>query len=130
MIPPEEAIGYYLGTLGFGTTGSTIFVNTRPNAPDNLVTVFGYAGAPPLRTHDTSGNEQPGIQVYVRNTSAGTARSTIGSIFDALDGIKNTTIDTRYFINILANQSPIPLGKDENGRTQYAVNFITIVRRG
>ena len=130
LSPPETCIAQYLSLAGFGTTGTDIFINTRPNTPDNLLTVFGYAGSGILRTHDTSGNEQPGIQVYVRNASAGTARTNISNVLDVLDGLANTTMGDRFFLNILANQSPTPLGKDENGRTQYVLNFSTIVRRG
>ena len=129
MTVPEACIAAYLASNGLGTTGSTIFVNTRPATPDNIISVFGYAGSPPERTHDTSGNSRPGIQVWVRDTSAGTGRTRIESVFNMLDGITNTTLSGTFFLAVQANQSPIPMGDDENGRKQFVVNFSTIVRR-
>lgn len=126
---PENAIAAYLQTLGLGTVGTNIFVNTKPATPDNLISVFGYAGRAPERTHDGSGNSRPGIQVWVRNASAGTGRSTIESAFNALDGLSNTSLSGRYFLIVNALQSPEPMGKDENGRTEFSVNFSTIIRR-
>jgi hypothetical protein len=125
----EAAIAAYLATAGLGTVGTSIFVNTKPATPDNLISVFGYAGQEPERTHDISGNAKPGIQVWVRNTSAGTSRTTIENVFNCLDGITNTTLSGVFFEGISANQSPEPMGKDENGRTEFVVNFSTIIRR-
>ena len=75
----ETDIATYLASQGFGTLGSTIFVNDRPASPDALISVFGYAGQAPERTHDTSGNAKPGVQVWVRGAvdGAGTARAQI-----------------------------------------------------
>jgi hypothetical protein len=129
MTIAEAAIAARLASDGLGTVGTSIFVNTKPATPDNLIAVFGYGGSPPDRTHDTSGNARPGIQVWVRNTSAGTGRTVIENAFNNLDGITNTTLSGVFFLSVLANQSPEPMGKDENGRSEYAVNFSTIVRR-
>ena len=125
----ESDIAAYLATLGLGTVGTSIFVNIKPATPDNLIAVFVYAGQAPERTHDTSGNARPGIQVWVRNTSAGTCRSKIETVFNCLDGITNTTLTGTFFEGIMANQSPEPMGQDENGRSEFVVNFSTIIRR-
>ena len=129
MAVAETAIATYLASLGYGTTGSTIFVNIKPATPDNLIAVFGYAGQAPDYVHDTSLNARPGIQVWVRDTSAATARTTIENIFNSLDGIANTSLSGLVFEGIFANQSPAYMGKDENRRTEFVVNFSTIVRR-
>jgi len=131
MTVAEAAIAAYLQTGEFGTVGSTIFVDTKPATPDAVISVFGYAGSPGEHTHDTSGNARPGIQVWVRGTkdATGTARNTIESVYNYLDGLTNTSLSGVYFEGIFANQSPEPMGKDENGRPEFAVNFSTIIRR-
>lgn len=126
----ESDIATYLQTGGFGTVGNSIFHNTMPATPDNCIAVSVYAGGAVERTHDTSGNDNPSIQVRLRNTSAGTARSKIQQIYNYLDGITNTTIGSTFFLGISAiNSGPVPMGTDENGRTEYAWNFSTIRRR-
>lgn len=117
-----------LASYGFGTAGTNLFVNTKPATPDNMVAVFDYSGPAADYTHDTSGNDHPSVQVWVRNTNAGTARATIDRIYNHLDGIRNTTITT-FYAGIFANQTPELMGKDENNRTEWAVNFTTTRRR-
>lgn len=125
----ESDIATYLQTGGFGTVGNSIFLNDMPPTPDNCIVVSIYAGAAVERTHDTSGNDNPSVQVRVRNTSAGTARSKIQQVYNYLDGIANTTIGSTFFEGIMAiNSGPVPMGKDENGRTEFAWNF-TVKRK-
>jgi hypothetical protein len=120
----ESDIAAYLATGGFGTVGTSIFVNTMPATPDNCIAVSVYAGSPPERTHDSSGNDNPSVQVRVRNTSAGTARTKVEQIYNYLDGISNTTIGSTFYLGIFAiNSGAIPMGKDENGRQEYTWNF-------
>lgn len=126
----ESDIAAYLATGGFGTVGTSIFVNTIPPTPDNCISVSGYAGGPPERTHDTSGNDNPSVQVRVRNTSAGTARTNVEQVYNYLDGVSNTTIGSTFYLGISAiNSGPIPMGKDENGRTEFTWNFAVKRRR-
>jgi len=120
----EADIAAYLATGGFGTVGTSIFVNTMPATPDNCIAVSVYAGSPPERTHDSSGNDNPSVQVRVRNMNAGTARTKVEQVYNYLDGITNTTIGSTFYLGIFAiNSGPIPMGKDENGRTEYTHNF-------
>jgi len=120
----ESDIANYLATGGFGTVGTTIFLNTMPATPDNCIAVSVYAGSLPERTHDSSANDNPSVQVRVRNTSAGTARTKVEQIYNYLDGISNTTIGTTFYLGIFAIKSgAVPMGKDENGRQEYSWNF-------
>ena len=130
--PTEADIAYYLQSKGRGTLGSTIFVNDKPTTPDALICVFSYAGSPPDRTYDTSGNARPNIQVWVRGAinGAGAARTLAETIFNDLDGLANTDISGNRYVGIMANQSsPNHLGKDANNRMEYSVNFSVIRAR-
>lgn len=113
----------------YGTIGEDIFVDYKPADPDNVICVFGYAGLTPRHTHQGDGEGRPGVQVWVRNTSAATGRALIESIFTDLDGISNMTINGTYYLGIFANQHPEPMGKDDNGRAEFACNFSVINRR-
>lgn len=128
MTLPEAAITAYLIAQGLGTS-STVFTNYKPPNPDNLTCVFSYAGSPPERTHDGSGNSHPGIQVWIRDTSAPTGRTRIESVFNLLDGLSNQTLSGVFFVGMDAVSSPIPMGRDENGRVEFSLNFSTTVRR-
>lgn len=119
-----------VGNIGTGTNyGSTIYVDYKPPTPDNVICVFGYAGRAPDWTHDSRGHGRPGVQVWVRHTSAATGRTLIEEIFNELDGITNTTLSDVYYEGIFANQHPEPMGRDENGRAEFAVNFSVMYRR-
>jgi hypothetical protein len=128
MTVTEAAVAAYLVSTGLGTS-TTVFTNYKPPSPDNVYCVFGYAGSPPDRTHDGSGNAHPGIQVWVRDTSAATARTRIESVFNLLDGIANVTMSSVFILGMDAVSSPIPMGRDENNRVEYSLNFATTVRR-
>jgi hypothetical protein len=120
----ESDIANYLATGGFGTVGTTIFLNTMPATPDACIAVSVYAGGPVERTHDSSGNDNPSVQIRVRNASAGTARTKVEQIYNYLDGVSNTTIGSTFYLGIFAiNSGAIPMGKDENGRQEYTWNF-------
>jgi hypothetical protein len=120
----EDDIAAYLATGGFGTVGTSIFLNTMPPTPDACIAVSVYAGGPPERTYDGSGNDNPSVQVRVRDSNAGTARTKVEQIYNYLDGRSNTTINSTFYLGIFAiNSGAIPMGKDENGRTEYTWNF-------
>jgi hypothetical protein len=133
---PEKCIGEYLASRGFGELGKNIFVNTKPPIPDELICIFGYGGSPPLRTCGKSLSGfpecvliQPGIQVWVRSKSAATARDRIEDVWEDLDGIANAPLSGVWFLMLTAIQSPIPLGPDANGRTEYTLNFSALIER-
>ena len=128
----ESDFAYYLEQQGRGTRGTNIFINTKPAAPDALVAVFGYAGGAPERTHDTSGNSRPSVQVWVRGdvNDPDPARTLIESIFNDFDGLTNTTINGSFYVGIDGIQSGATnLGKDELNRPEFSWNFTCLKRR-
>lgn len=131
----ERDIAAYIEFAGLGTRGSTIFVNDKPTSPDAIICVFGYAGSPPERTHDTSGNDRPSVQVWVRGAAngSGAARTLLDKIYNLLDGVTNTSINGGFYVGIDAIQSgPTYMGKDDTttpGRPEYVMNFACLRRR-
>lgn len=125
----DMIIGNIGTSTNYGALGTSIFIDYMPPTPDNCIGVFGYAGQPPEHMHEPGGIGKPGIQIRVRNTSAATGRALIETIFTELDGIVNQNLLGTYYLAIWANQSPEPLGKDENGRAEFVQNFTTWYRR-
>jgi hypothetical protein len=96
-----------------------------PETPDLCMVLYEYAGQSRERTF-RGGTiiEHPGLQVSIRATDYVTARTKIELVIAALDGVANTVMGSTRYISIMANQSPTPLGRDENNRTRVSQNFI------
>jgi hypothetical protein len=126
MAGPSEAIATYLQTGGYGTLGSSIFVDFSPPTPYNQVVVTQYSGYAPDRT---VGQKLPTIQrnkvqVLVRNSSPSTALSTALAINDYIEGIAGITTGGEYIIFAISIGSGVMyLGKDSNNLTSYCMNF-------
>ena len=123
---PQDAIAYYLETGGYGTVGSTIFVDWIPPTPSGIVVVTGYSGAPPDRGVGTKAAlmSRPKVQVLVRNENPSTALTNINAIQAYLEGAASFTSNGSYIIFITAVSSgAMYLGKDSNNWTSYSTNF-------
>jgi hypothetical protein len=108
--------------------GTDVFVGYMPSTPDNVVSVTAYGGSPPITTHDGAVMHRPSVQVRVRNSAQSTGWTKINSIYTALHGIANTTLNGSVYLLILANQEPQPMGIDKNGRWEFVQNFSLIKR--
>lgn len=126
MAGPAEAIATYLQTGGYGTLGSSLFIDFMPPTPSNLVVVTEYNGPPPERT---IGQKLPTIQrgkvqIFVRNTDPGTALSSALAINDYVEGIAGVTSGGEYVIYAISIGSGLMYrGKDSNNLTCYSMNF-------
>lgn len=124
---------YICDTLSLGTFGTTVFCNTMPASPDNLISTYEYGGAPssmPMGSVPASAIEHPSVQVEVRNTSSRTARSTAYTIYKALDGLGDVTLQGVTYMHMFALQPPFPLEVDANNRTIFAFNLWISKGRG
>ena len=123
---PQDAIAYYLQTGGYGTVGSSIFVDWCPPTPNNTVVVTGYSGPQPDRGIGTipALMQRPKVQVMVRDENPSTALTNIVSIQTYLEGATGFTSNGTYVIFVTAVSSgAMYLGKDENNLTKYSTNF-------
>ena len=74
----------------------------------------------------SSGNavaERPRVQVVTRAVTYQGARQLMHNIFQRLDGLTNTTINTTRYLSILAVSSPAAMGTDASGRARFVTNF-------
>jgi hypothetical protein len=132
-----DDIAAYLAYLGFGTIVADmfgtdeidIFKGSIPDSPDNCIGVFSYAGSPPDTTHDKKIIDNPGLQIIVRNKSIPDGLNKIEAIRDALHATANQTIGGSFYLLIMANGDPTPLGPDENGREKWSLSFTINKRR-
>ena len=127
--PLGGEIARYLDAAGLGTFDETgpsgdIYVDHMPDTVDSGICVYASGGPPPDVSTSVS---RPAVQIIVRgNRSAQEARATAASILAALHGLHDTTFitgGTRVMLCAARQSEPIPLGRDENGRGQYSINF-------
>lgn len=130
MTMPED-IAQRLSDLHLGTyrpngTQGDISILQMPNAPDNCICIYQYAGSPRLNKVLDS-IQMPGLQIVVRAQYGVDALDRITQIVDALDQT-SFMINKTYYPQVIAKQEPFLLKIDEKNRHYYAVNF-TIYRR-
>lgn len=127
-------VATYLASQGLGTfdttgTSGTIFVEVLPESPDECVAVYSRAGS-----GSDSGlpYDYPNVQVLVRGTQDPRgAESVAKSIYDALHGLRNIslTVGGTWLVGCKGIQSgPVHIGRDDNGRHEYSLNFALIVK--
>jgi hypothetical protein len=121
MTSVEETIATYLQTGGYGTLATNLFIDFMPPSPLNCIAVTAYGGPPPVRGIGQTSRlyDIVRVQIKVRNTSPGTALSTIESIYTYLEGSRPSGI---VFVRAV-NSRGIYLGKDSNNATIYSLNF-------
>jgi hypothetical protein len=123
---PQDAIAYYIQTGGYGTVGTTIFVDWVPPTPSAVVVVTGYSGVAPDRAVGSKPAlmNRPKVQVLVRNEDPGTALTNINAIQNYLEGAAGFTSNGTYVIYMLSvNSGALSLGKDANNWYSYSTNF-------
>lgn len=124
-------IANYIHNQGLGTLRTDLFRTDAPNTPDDVIIVSEYGGMAPIRSHSDPANpdEPVRFQVLVRSKQYQQGRNRIETIYRTLDGITNTVIEGVRYRSIMALQTPFPIGRDENQREQFTVNFECIKER-
>jgi hypothetical protein len=116
---------------GTWTLDTDLFFHDWPDSDagtyDTATVVRQYAGSPPDHAFEGGMNERPSVQVMCRSKVPSTAEANIEAAFTLLDGAAFTQGKTVYLMQ--ARQSPFYLGKDDNGRLLFAVNFQTVTSR-
>ncbi len=122
-----EEIANYLVNLGMGTMGSSIFLGHLPPSPDNAITVLDTGGVEPDRELPI---DNPTFQVIVRNTDYETGYNNLLAIKEALHKKANWQIyeNGKYYYYIFALSNGGHIGRDDNGRDEFSINFIGKVR--
>lgn len=103
---------------------SSVYVGFEPPSPDNCVVLYEYAGRQIECLYKTN-LEIPSLQVLVRDGDYENGYNRLVRIKELLHGLRVAINGTPYFV--YANQTPEFLGRDENARVSWVLNF-TVVR--
>lgn len=109
-----------------GTLGTDIFYSNQPDSPDSCITVLDTGG---LESDRYLPHAEVTFQVIVRNVHYDTAETKANSIVDILHKKKHSTIGGEYHYYIFLLTEPVSLGRDEKGRDEISINFVTKYRR-
>lgn len=122
-----------LSSGGCGNVEETLFVGRIPDDIDTGIAVVETGGQPPVRTFGSvapssfgAGGavaEWPSIQIMSRAADYATARARIQDAFSLIDNLAPRTINGVRYLGAFARQSPFDLGRDQNDRSRWAVNF-------
>ena len=127
-------LGQYLEAQGIGTQAVDLFLSQVPDSPDDIVTIFEYAGNAPSKM---GANRSPGIQIRTRSKSYADARQKINDVYLILSAIgdefqdsaaEGVEINGTLYLHFETVQEPLPLGTDSKGRHELALNFIATYR--
>ena len=123
-----------------GTSGNVArgIMLDAPNVPDTVLGIYDTAGLPNLFTFSTATGtvnvafERPGFQILSRSTSYATAESRATTAYELLDGLTHTNLPTStgtLYHEIVAQQRPFFLQRDENHRVVFSCNFLAMRQR-
>lgn len=119
-------------TDGFGTLATNLFKGELPPTPDLCIAVMDYQGGPAVTFFGSlTVNENPRVQVKVRGAADeyDIPRTRIEHIYQAFMDRGAFTVNSTRYLNIGPVQPPFPLGKDDNNRWVFVVNFDVMKER-
>lgn len=99
-----------------------LFISREPETPDAVVTIYDTTGEDAQANYEY---RRPNIQVRVRSPIQDyiTGHATAESIFNALHGLANITINSTRYIGIWAMGDINLIMWDENDRAIFTINF-------
>lgn len=139
---PADVIRHLLVNLGGGVLPSAggswpIYVDSEPDTPDSVITLYDTAGIIQGRTHiDGEIQEKHGILVRVRAASHTTGYTKARAIAVLMDETAKRDIvtigGTNYFVNAITRTTDvIRLGKNKptSNRNLFTINAIVSLRQ-
>jgi len=122
-----DDVAQYLADNSIGTLGTNLFKSFVPSSPDSCVTVLDTGGTKPDMDLPT---KSPTFQIYIRSTSYSAGKSKLDSVRALLHQVANENLvaNQTYFYYILALAEGGHLGRDENGRDLFSINFQALTR--
>lgn len=122
-----EQVAQALSNAGLGTIGTNIFLGNLPETPDNAILVLNTGGYQP--SVDIP-NKRPTFQVLIRNTDYEAGENNLSTVRSTLHQHRNAVLVTgqTYFYYIYAVSEGGNIGRDENGRDMFSINFYCYTR--
>ena len=123
----------YLDNQGLGTfdefsSSGDIYIMTMPSTPDDILCLYQRGG---LTADGKLGYDNPNIQIMVRGVNVLTTQQRAQNVYNALQGFhaRSFVANGIHIVNCIASQSaPNFLGKDENRRFEFSLNFILEIK--
>lgn len=106
--------------ISAGEFEKDLFVGLMPHKPDNATTAYDTGGFEPESGYNY---ERPTVQFTVRNHSYSDGFALAQNIMDSLNGLYGVVVDGYRYIGIWAMNGPNSIGRDDNNRCQFTVNF-------
>jgi hypothetical protein len=115
-------IAQHIHNQGLGTLSTDLFYGYVPAEPDACIAVLDTGGMEPDTELPIS---NPTFQVLVRSTSYSLGRSKLDQIRDVLHKVQNEQLvgDGEYYYFIFALSEGGHIGRDENARDMFSINF-------
>jgi len=130
-----EEIAQLLHDLGVGTytpntAGGTIFLAALPTSPDRCMAVARYGAS---EADSKLPYDEISIQIRCRGSAvdARQAEQDAQNVYDALHGLENRELagGTWLALAVGIQSGPVYIGRDQNGRHEYVVNFRAEISR-
>lgn len=121
-----EAIKNLLVAAGLGTFGTNLFIGYMPDSPATATALFDSGGEDPddylLEIQKAT------FHILVRSTDYSAGRQKLDDIYALLHGKANFEENGVYFYNILAISRGGHIGRDDQNRDQWSINFKCKIR--
>jgi len=111
---------------------TVIYYGDLPDTPDSLISLSLTGGFDPTHTLAVRkpSNENPTIQIRLRDASYASGLTRAEAIKDILDGKTSTTINSNNYISIFMIGDINQLSRDSWNRANFTLNFQIKVKRG
>jgi small basic protein len=123
-----DDVAQYLQDQGIGTIATDLFKANMPDSPDDAIVVLATGGTVPDPYLPTA---SPTFQVYIRSSSYTAGDAKLQAVRAALHRQFNRLLvntSSIYFYKILAVSEGGHLGRDENKRETFSINFQCLTR--
>lgn len=104
------------------STVSNVYIGSMPTTPDQCICLYNTGGY----ARDLSGTfvEEPTFQIKVRAATYSAGETLCNTVIDLLHGKTTTKI-----MMIQSQSAIIDIGRDENNRQEWTINFRSYLRR-
>jgi hypothetical protein len=121
----------YLVAQGVGVFGTSLFLGSKARIPSEngddgpYISLIETGGSGPTRIQNqsTANTQRPTVQVVVRAKSYLVARTKSKQVYQALDGLYNTTLSGVLYHSVVARQEPTDIGLDTVDRPMVVFNL-------
>lgn len=130
MASPEDGVKDLLVAAGVGvfaaTSGWGIFIGPMPTGPDTAIAVREYAAGAPMPKWLI---DFPSVQTLIRGEPGGyqLAKIKATDVLNVLHSIPSQDLNGDRWDSIRALNTPAYVGKDENNRPMFSINYTLII---